>query len=239
MYNSKYILGEGKELIKALPKEEFGTVYMDLKYIKGQKYIILPILFIALDTKDIYNIISGICHIIEYLDDLNQTISYKDLNPNKIIITPNNKIFIVDIDMYKNDNMVNDKYKAINSIGKIMYFMATGKMPFTDLEPLVSENYGNNIDYNLKRIIQKCFEINISKRYVSIEELNREIIIELLKKSKQRETIDVSYLNNNIHNFTYTIYSFIFVINHIIIFIHINIYYKYFIIWSYYYLIRI
>ncbi|MBC2398074.1 serine/threonine protein kinase [Clostridium tetanomorphum] len=204
MYNSKYILGEGKELIKALPKEEFGTVYMDLKYIKGQtiqKYVCKNE---ALDTKDIYNIISGICHIIEYLDDLNQTISYKDLNPNKIIITPNNKIFIVDIDMYKNDNMVNDKYKAINSIGKIMYFMATGKMPFTDLEPLVSENYGNNIDYNLKRIIQKCFEINISKRYVSIEELNREIIIELLKKSKQRETIDVSYLNNNIHREEHT-----------------------------------
>lgn len=168
---------------------------------------------IFLESKDVYNITLSICETIANLNSLNCSIICSQLNPTNIMVTKNKKIFIKDFGFSK-DLQVNDKdpmyilsfkntyekqhrfekvsrEKVIYTIGMLMYFMATGKVPITMLEPLLEDSYGNNVDGNLKRIIKKCFDIDIKRRYVSIEELNKEIIIELLIKGKYRKIEDL------------------------------------------------
>jgi serine/threonine protein kinase len=169
---------------------------------------------IFLESKDVYNITLSICETIANLNSLNCSIMCSQLNSNNIMVTNNKKIFIKDF-AFSKDLQVNDKNsmyvlgckntyenqhrfekvsreKVIYTIGMLMYFMATGKLPTSMLEPLLEDSYGNNVDSNLKRIIQKCFDIDIKRRYVSIEELNKEIIIELLIKSKYRKIENLS-----------------------------------------------
>lgn len=191
------------------PKEEEYTDVEEAQtleeYVKDRNF---------LESKDVYNITLSICETIANLNSLNCSIMCSQLNPSNIMVTKNNKIFIKDFELSK-DLQVNDRNsayilncnntyekqhrfekvsreKVIYKIGMLMYFMATGKVPITMLEPLLEDSYGNNMNSNLKRIIQKCFDIDIKKRYVSIEELNKEIIIKLLIKSKYRKIEDLS-----------------------------------------------
>jgi serine/threonine protein kinase len=169
---------------------------------------------IFLESKDVFNITLSICETITNLDSLNFSIMCSQLNSNNIMVTKNNKIFIKNFGLLK-DLQVNDKNsmcildckntyekqhriekvrrkEVINTIGMLMYFMATGKAPITMLEPLLEDSYDNHVNNKLKRIIQKCFDIDIKRRYVSIEELNKEIVIELLIKSKYKKTEDLT-----------------------------------------------
>jgi serine/threonine protein kinase len=134
-----------------------------------------------LETVDIYNIVLNICDIVNYLHNQNPPIVNRGLKPTNIIITPDKKVILIDLGISQIDKTAQ---ADIYSIGIIMYFMVSGKIPCTAFEPLMEENYDGYVDVNLKRIIQKCFQIDIKNRYVSVEELNKEIIIELLKKGK-------------------------------------------------------
>lgn len=135
----------------------------------------------VLKTEDIYNITSSICDIINYLHNLNPPIVYGELKPSNVMITQDRKVILIDFGISGTDKTVQED---IYCIGAIMYFMLSGRVPCTVFEPLMEESYSGNVDGNLKRIIQKCFQVDMRKRYVSVEELNKEIIIELLKKSK-------------------------------------------------------
>jgi|GEM_PF-3230594 len=170
------------------------------KYVKDRNF---------LESKDIYNLTLSICETITNLNSLKYSIMCSQLDPANIIVAKKNKIFIKDFG-FSNGLLVNDNTvfylpnsvstyvkeqsfqqdsseKVIYTIGMLMYFMATGKQLITRLDPLLEDSYGSNVDSNLKRIIQKCFHIDIKKRYFSVEELKKEIIIELLKKSKYRK----------------------------------------------------
>lgn len=153
----------------------------------------------TLDTKAICNIISSICDIMSYLHGLNPPIIHRDLKPDNIMITPNEKIVLIDFGISKaykinknNDTiaMGSNGYAApeqyglyqsckqtdIYGTGMVMYFLVTGKSPSTPLEPFFDENYDNNVNGDCKRIIQKCVKDDIKDRYPSIEELKGEII---------------------------------------------------------------
>lgn len=147
-----------------------------------------------LETENIYNIALSICDIINYLHNLNPPIVYGELNPSNIMITQDRKVILIDFGIPATDKTIQ---ADIYGIGTIMYFMLSGKIPCTAFEPLMEESYGGSVDSNLKRIIQKCFEIDTKKRYVSVEELNKEIIIELLKKSKFEKMSSPRGLDND------------------------------------------
>lgn len=159
-----------------------------------------------LEAKNVYNITLSICETLSNLNSLNYSIMHSQLVPSNIIINSNMRIYIKDLGVSKNPQFYNSNFacissikstydnkleffkasskKNINSIGILMYFMATGKEPVTMLQPLLEDSYGSNVESSLKRIIKKCFYANSKKRYVSIEELNKEIVIELLLKNK-------------------------------------------------------
>lgn len=155
-----------------------------------------------LEVRDIYNITLSICNIIDYLKKSKSVINIK-LNPSNIIINKNKDIYIMDFELLtmdefcENQDLIHKNNKNhINIIGKIMYFMAIGKIPCTELQPLIDDDFINNVEYNLKNVIQRCFHINEKLKYASMEELNKEIRIELLKKSKFQEgNLELNYNN--------------------------------------------
>lgn len=194
---------------------EKNNFYIVQQYIQGQtleNYVKKN----KLQAEVIFNITSSICNAVIYFNHINLPIKYRYHNPSDIIITKNRKVILInfgisgkdEITKYYNslhmdfdksvilahDNLEKFTHnEEIFNIGRIMYFITNGSFPAITLQPILDENYDINVDSGLKRIIQKCFEIDAKDRYVSIEELNNEIIIEKLKRSKCR---NISVLND-------------------------------------------
>jgi serine/threonine protein kinase len=157
-------------------------------------------------------IILKISDIIEYLHELNPPIIYRDLKPSNIIINSIGKVFLVDFGIskiYKVDSdsdticMGSSGYAApeqrglaqsckqtdIYGMGMVMYFMITGKVPFTGAEPLFDENYDRNINKDVIRIIKKCVQPEIKHRYASVYELKKEVIELLINEEDEKTTL--------------------------------------------------
>ncbi|MBM7871600.1 serine/threonine protein kinase [Clostridium pascui] len=161
----------------------------------------------GLNLYEIYKITLNLCDIIEKFHKEDFFITLRELNPRNIIIMEDSKVKIVEKNSYshmlqnKNDDVRNyklwklSKQNDLYNVGKIIYFMATGKIPRTVLDIFIGDNYPENIDKNLKNIIYKCFEGNDKNTYFSVEDLSREISMEILRGIKHREIIDLSNLN--------------------------------------------
>lgn len=190
---------------------ENDNFYMVEEYIEGQtlKEYIKKAGYI--DTSKICHIISSICDIIQYLHNFNPPIIYRDAKPANIMITPSDKVVLIDFGISKiykvnnNSDTVNlgsigyaapEQSAAVQSciqtdvygIGMVIYFMATGKVSATATDPLTAANYTNNIDLDLIKVIQKCVQPQIKDRYSSINELNDEIL-KLLDKYSDDKTL--------------------------------------------------
>lgn len=167
-----------------------------------------------LKCEEIYDITLSLCNAIKRFDDIDSSVVYMELNPSNIRIINNRKIILDDssiskVHKYTNkndglDKNYNEDYiirqhtlwkfsrqKDLHSIGMIMYFMTTGRIPSTILDPLRDSNYPDNIDNNLKRMIQKCFDNDYTNKYLSIEELSKEITIGILSNSKYKNSMDL------------------------------------------------
>ena len=176
-----------------------------------------------LNEEEIYSITANLCDDIETSNSLKATYRFRELKPSNIIVASNGKVTLLEYDItylhkvYDNKGMMNMtsigytsskqyrlaqfyKQKDILNIGLIMYFMATGKFPYTILQPLMDESYGDNIDVNLKRVIQKCFQNDDSTGYASIEELKRQIIIGLMSNSRNKNAGEINSVHSNIIN---------------------------------------
>ena len=170
--------------------------------------------------EDIYKIMLGICGIIEYLHGLNPPIIYRDLKPSNIMITKEKKVVLVDFGIakqYKLDN--NDDTRKVGSngyaapeqygsgkccnrtdiygAGMVLYFMASGNNPSTPIEPLIDGNYKENLSNDIKRIIQKCVQIEINDRYDTIEALKKDIN-EVVEKNIYEKTLFLDMVDNSL-----------------------------------------
>lgn len=165
----------------------------------------------SLEQEEIYNITLNLCDAIKNFNTINSPILYKDLKPSDIVVIENRGVILIPYNTSKLKEPIKkegshkeksavkqsiwQRFNTQNdlcSIGMIMYFMATGKVPYTVLEPFIDENYPDNIDDNLKRIIKNCFAIYPKNRYTSIESLSKEITVELLENRKNRKSTNLS-----------------------------------------------
>lgn len=161
----------------------------------------------SLSLYEIYKITLNLCNNIEEFHKEDFFITLRELNPNNIIVMGNNEVRIVEKNSYshmvynKNVSLRNyrlwklSKQNDLYSVGKIIYFMATGKIPRTVLDIFIEENYPENIDKNLKSIIHRCFEGNDKNTYFSVEDLSKEISMEIIKNIKHKKIIDSNDLN--------------------------------------------
>lgn len=195
---------------------ERNNFYIVQQYIQGQTLESYVKKNKLIEAETIFNITSSICNAAIYFNNVNLPIRYRYHNPSDIIITKNRKVILVNFEaqwidettkyynalhMNFSKNTILDQgnlerfthNEKIFNIGRIMYFMTNGNLPAITLQPILDENYDINVDSGLRRIIQKCFQVDIKDRYASIEELNNEIIIEKLKRSKYR---NIPFLND-------------------------------------------
>jgi serine/threonine protein kinase len=131
-----------------------------------------------LQLEEICSITLSLCEALENIDHLGR---YPQLKLSNIMVSESGKAHLIFSNILKPD-------KDFISIGMIMYFIITGKIPFTVLEPTFDENYDDNIDDDLKRIIGKCFETDTRNQYASIKELSKDLSIMILKKNLYRQT---------------------------------------------------
>lgn len=198
-----------------------NNLYMVQDFIEGQTLKEYVEQKGTLNHEHICNIILSACDILSYLHSMNPPIIHRDLKPANIMITPNGKIVLIDFGIsktYKTDKnndtiaMGSNGYAApeqcglgksctqtdIYGLGMVMYFLATGKSPSTALEPFFDENYDNNVNDDLKRIIRNSVRNDIKDRYPSVEELKSDII-EFLNKTKFDQTmiLNTSHIKPN------------------------------------------
>lgn len=163
-----------------------------------------------LNIDEIYRIILNLCTIIEEFHKGDFFIIHRELNPSNIIIMKNKDVTLrckkSDLYMFhsRNTSLKNhrlwkmSKQNDLHSIGKIMYFMATGKYAHTILDVFIDDNYPDNTDENLKKIIHKCFKEDDKDKYFSLKELSEEITIEMLKNIKYKDIISSITLDSKI-----------------------------------------
>lgn len=190
---------------------ENNNLYMVQDYVEGQTLKEYVKVNGRMSTEKICRITCDLCDILGYLHNQNPAIIYRDIKPSNIMITPSDKIVLIDFGIskvYKGDSE-QDTVKAgsngfaapeqygsgkccaqtdIYGIGMLLYFMVKGRIPTTGIEPLLDENYEEYIDRNLRRIIQNCVKIDIADRYISAEVLKKEIL-EVVKIDKNEKTV--------------------------------------------------
>jgi len=193
---------------------ENDNLYMVEDYIEGvtlNEYVKDKV---TIDEENIGKITSSLCDILTYLHNLQPPIIYRDLKPSNIMITPNDKVVLVDFGISKtyksekNEDTVSIGSKGyaapeqfgpgqsckqtdIYGIGMVIYFMVKGEASVTPLEPLIDENYDKRVSNVLKRIIQRCVQVDIIDRYATSEELNNEIK-EFMKNIGKEKTMLLS-----------------------------------------------
>jgi len=198
-----------------------NNLYMVQDYINGQTLKEYVKANGRIHTEKIVQITSDLCDIVDYLHNQNPAIIYRDIKPSNIMITNSERIILIDFGIskvYKNDSEQDtvsagsNGYAApeqyglgkccaqtdIYGIGMLIYFMVKGRTPLTGIEPLLDENYENYINTNLKRIIQRCVKIDIKDRYVSVEDLKKELSEVLMKDSREKIAI-LNEHNNSIN----------------------------------------
>lgn len=197
------------------------NLYMVEDYIDGQTLKEYVKRKGSLETEEVCSITLTLCDIIDYLHSMNPPIIYRDLKPSNIMIAPNEKVVLIDFGISKTYKIVKNsdtiamgsygyaapeqrglgkscKQTDIYGIGMVMYYMVTGMVASTGLEPFNDESYQNNVNYNVKPIIEKCVENNIEDRYSSVGELKHEII-ECLNNFDVKKTMVLNEAGTNMN----------------------------------------
>lgn len=194
------------------------NLYMVEDYIEGETLEEYIKKIGLIGSKEISKITLSICDIIEYLHSCNPPIIYRDLKPSNIMITPKGKVVLIDFGISRVYKQGGDKdtiymgskgYAApeqygrgqtctqtdIYGIGAVMYFMTMGKAPTALLEPLKDKSYSDEVDIELKKIIQKAVQIDIESRYSSVNEMKEELL-KFSDKEYYTKTLLINQENN-------------------------------------------
>ncbi|MCB2294032.1 serine/threonine protein kinase [Clostridium algoriphilum] len=176
-----------------------NNLYMVQDYVDGQTLKEYVQANGRIETERVCQITSDLCDIVGYLHNQNPAIIYRDIKPSNIMITPSGKVVLIDFGIskvYKSDTEQDtvcagsngyaapEQYGSgkcctqtdIYGIGMLVYFMVKGRTPLTGIEPLLNENYEVYINNHLKEIVQKCVKIDIKDRYISVEDLRKEVL---------------------------------------------------------------
>lgn len=139
-----------------------------------------------------------LCNILDYLHSFNPPIIYRDLKPSNIMLTPYNKVVLIDFGIariYKEDqegdtmilgskgyiapeqlvNIQSNAQTDIYSLGATMFFMLTGKSIILPTELMVEGNYPEHVAKSLVKVIQKASAIEPESRYSDVKLMMSEL----------------------------------------------------------------
>lgn len=135
-----------------------------------------------------------LCSILDYLHSFNPSIIYRDLKPSNIMVKPDNKVVLIDFGIARifkegqegdtqilgskgyiaPEQLVNVQSNVqtdIFSLGATMFFMLTGRSISLPTELMFDENYPDNADKGLIKVIKTASAIETSNRYKNIRQL--------------------------------------------------------------------
>ncbi len=202
----------------SLPKivdviEDDSGFYMVESYIEGMPLDKLLKEAESFDEETVIEWAKQLCDALSYLHSMKPyPIIYRDMKPQNIIITTDNKAVIVDFGIareYKGQNTrdtiiagtpyyaapeqltaegATDNRTDIYSLGVTLHHLLTGALPKFEETSLLE--YDTRISPQMDYIILKCIKKNLSERYQSIDELKKDLNnIKLLKINSLEQRI--------------------------------------------------
>ncbi|MFL0194069.1 serine/threonine-protein kinase [Clostridium sp. WILCCON 0269] len=173
---------------------EYDNLYIVEDYIEGKTLKEYIDTNGPLSSELLEDISLQLCIILDYLHSFNPPIIYRDLKPSNIMITPYNKVVLIDFGIariYKEsqegdtailgskgyiapeqlENIQSNVQTDIYSLGATMFSMITGKSISLQTEPMFKENYPKYAAKNLVKVIQKASAIEPGKRYSNVKQI--------------------------------------------------------------------
>ncbi|MCR4647439.1 MAG: serine/threonine protein kinase [Lachnospiraceae bacterium] len=185
------------ELIK-----DSGELIVIEEYISGKTLDEMLSQNVIFTKEQIVNIALGLCEILGKLHSFNPPIIHRDIKPSNVIMTSDNRIFLLDLNAAKNEDTEKGRdtkllgtfgYAApeqygfgsstvqsdIYSMGVLINTLAHGKFSIetTDIPEINS-------------IVDKCLKLNPSERYKNIAELKSDLSKTLPKYKAEKSVIE-------------------------------------------------
>ncbi len=163
--------------------EKNSESYVIEEYINGSDLSDIIASEGAMDKKDVEHIITNLCSILYSLHKNN--IIHRDIKPSNIILTSENAVYLIDFGIARSTDeskpkdtrhlgtefyaspeqygfAQTDGKSDIYSLGKLMIVLLSGR-----------ENAENIDGLPFKRIIEKCIEVDPSKRFANVLKLRK------------------------------------------------------------------
>ncbi|MCD2347848.1 MULTISPECIES: serine/threonine-protein kinase [Clostridium] len=195
---------------------EHDNLYIVEDYIKGKNLKEYVDADGPLSSELVIDMSFQLCSILDYLHSLNPPIIYRDLKPSNIMITPSNKVVLIDFGIarvYKEgqegdtmvlgskgyiapEQLMNNQSNAktdIYSLGVTMFFMLTGKTISLNADAMCKENYPTHAAEGLVKVIQKALTVNAEIRYSNV----KLIMSELSTIMSDKECNKTKLMNSN------------------------------------------
>lgn len=177
---------------------EDNNLYIVEDYIEGQTLEEQVDVNGPLSSELVKDISLQLCSILDYLHSFNPPIVYRDLKPSNIMITPSNKVVLIDFgiartykESQKSDtvilgsrgyiapeqlvNIQSNPQTDIYSLGVTMFFMLTGKSISLPTELMFEENYPEHAAKGLIKVIQRASAIELENRYRNVKSMVSEL----------------------------------------------------------------
>lgn len=166
-----------------------------------------------LSAEEIYSIAIKVCEAIKTINGLSPHNIYRNMDASQIVIYKSSGNLLVSLELLKIRQGMYEDYKLylnnskfdekemqllnniskqndLHTLGRVIYFMSTGKKPLSVLEPIIKSEALKDIDEKIIDIIKKCF----NEGYDSIEDVIKELrdcIYLISRKQEMRELTSI------------------------------------------------
>ena len=184
--------------------DENGTSYFVMPLLQGETLQKLVERKGVLPYEVGVNYMGQICEALDYIHNLKPQILHRDVKPENIIITPDNRAILIDFgsarefvhDQIQSQTILftpgyaspeqytktgrKGSYSDVYSVGATFYFIVTGKIPIDAAARLLEDfeepkKIAPNLSGTANKTILKAMEIKPENRYQTVNELMREL----------------------------------------------------------------
>ncbi|MFP4497327.1 MAG: protein kinase domain-containing protein, partial [Vulcanimicrobiota bacterium] len=209
-YIKKHFKEEAKMLFRlkhqGLPRVtdyffEGNSIYIIMEYIKGEdlESIIKKSQNNQISIDQFFNWIINVLHILGYLHNQDPPIIHRDIKPGNIMVTPDNKIVLVDFGVAKSVGMKTGTHTRVGtpgfaspehffgkfflasdiySLGATFHYLLSGDDPRSRNPfdyPQLSK-YRDDVPDGLQEILNRMLETEIDVRYEKIEDVIQDLL---------------------------------------------------------------
>jgi len=183
--------------------DENGTSYFVMPFIQGKPLQKIVEEHGKLSFEMAVNYVAQVCEALDYLHKRKPSILHRDVKPDNIIITPDNRAILIDFGSARefiqdqipnhtitvthgyappeqyNSQSPKGAYTDIYAVGAVLYFIITGKTPLYAPSRLQEKlpdpkKFVPKLSDAANRTIMKAMAIQSEERYQNVDELMRE-----------------------------------------------------------------